>query len=309
MDPLKLYVGLTDKRWFEFLAKLQPDEVNFWRPSSQQGFAALKPGEPFLFKLHAPHHFIVGGGFFVRFTRLPLSLAWSAFGVNNGTPNLHDLTHAVAQYRKVPGDLRFDPPIGNIVLTRPFFFEPAQWIPVPTDWSPSIQQGKTYRTDEAAGAALWQEVLQRLLYLPNTQDFPVDAPTPDFTWRWALQRLGQGAFRAMVTDAYNRRCAVTSEHTLPVLQAAHIKPFSQSGPHSVQNGLLLRSDIHTLFDRGYVTVDQDFRFVVSDRLKDDYENGKEYYNRMGQRLFLPSLEIDKPSLKYLEWHRQNVYLG
>jgi putative restriction endonuclease len=58
------------------------------------------------------------------------------------------------------------------------------------------------------------------------------------------QRLGQGAFRLLVTDAYQRRCAVTGERTLPVLDAAHIKPYAASGPH----------DPHAQFDAGYITV-------------------------------------------------------
>jgi len=52
-------------------------------------------------------------------------------------------------------------------------------------------------------------------------------------------RLGQGAFRALVADACHDHCAITGERTMPVLQAAHIKPFSQDGPHAVSNGLFL----------------------------------------------------------------------
>jgi hypothetical protein len=74
------------------------------------------------------------------------------------------------------------------------------------------------------------------------------------------QRLGQGAFRVLVTDAYERRCAVTGEKALPVLQAAHIRPVTKEGTHQLDNGLLLRSDIHALFDQGYVTVTPDHRF-------------------------------------------------
>ena len=52
-------------------------------------------------------------------------------------------------------------------------------------------------------------------------------------------RLGQGAFRVSVTQVYDRRCAVTRERTLPILEAAHIRPFAEGGPHEVTNGLLL----------------------------------------------------------------------
>jgi putative restriction endonuclease len=90
-------------------------------------------------------------------------------------------------------------------------------------------------------------------------------------------RLGQGLFRVAVTDAYSRRCAVTRERTLPVLEAAHIKPFAAGGDHEVANGLLLRRDLHVLFDRGYVTVTPDYRFEVSRRIREEFENGRDYY--------------------------------
>ncbi len=70
-------------------------------------------------------------------------------------------------------------------------------------------------------------------------------------------RLGQGTFRVAVTQAYHGACAVSGEHSLPVLDVAHIRGYAEGGPHDVRNGLLLRADIHRLFDRGYVTVTPD----------------------------------------------------
>src|SRR5258706_5120751 len=86
-------------------------------------------------------------------------------------------------------------------------------------------------------------------------------------------RLGQGAFRVLVTDIYRRRCAVTQERTLPALEAAHIRPYGDGGTHEARNGLLLRRDIHSLFDAGYVTVTPDLRFEVSRRIREEFENG------------------------------------
>ena len=77
---MKFWVGVTDKNWFDYLSRINPDEVNFWKPGGQ-GFGALDIGEPFLFKLHSPINKIVGGGYFVRSERIPLSLAWDAFGI------------------------------------------------------------------------------------------------------------------------------------------------------------------------------------------------------------------------------------
>ena len=117
---MKLWVGVTDKNWFEYLMRLAPDEVNFWQPSGTRNFKVLQPGEPFLFKLHAPHNFIVGGGFFVRYSALPVSLAWDAFGQKNGVTSLSDLRGRVRLYR--PQDNSLDPIIGCNVLVEPFFF-------------------------------------------------------------------------------------------------------------------------------------------------------------------------------------------
>jgi putative restriction endonuclease len=124
-------------------------------------------------------------------------------------------------------------------------------------------------------------------------------------------RLGQGAFRKLVLDAYGRQCAVSGEHTVPVLQASHIRPFADVLEHEVTNGLSLRSDIHTLFDRGYVTVSPDYEFKVSDRLRDDFANGEIYYQYASARrsILLPDDVRKRPSRDHLEWHSANKFLG
>ena len=114
----------------------------------------------------------------------------------------------------------------------------------------------------------------------------------------------------LVTDAYRRRCAVTNERSLPALEAAHIKAHAADGPNRTPNGLLLRADIHRLFDDGYVTVDPDLHFVVSQRLRDEFENGRAYYELSGTKLVnLPDRPADRPGAEFLEWHNSEVYLG
>ena len=76
-------------------------------------------------------------------------------------------------------------------------------------------------------------------------------------------RLGQATFRIAVLDAYGRACAVTGEHSLPALEAAHIRSYAESGPHEICNGLLLRADLHRLFDTGYVTVTPELRLGLA----------------------------------------------
>jgi putative restriction endonuclease len=120
-------------------------------------------------------------------------------------------------------------------------------------------------------------------------------------------RLGQGTFRVAVTAAYGGACAVSGEHSLPALEAAHIRPFGDNGPHHVRNGLLLRADIHRLFDKGYVTVTPDHRFVVSGRLAQEWENGKIYYAKDGSEIALPHSRGDWPDSELLRWHNEHVF--
>ncbi|NLY75372.1 MAG: HNH endonuclease [Firmicutes bacterium] len=313
---MKFYLAVTDNQWFHFLSNLHPDEINFWQPGGKTGFKAIEPGAPFLFKLHSPYNYIVGGGFFVRHTFLPISLAWDAFGEKNGTPDYQTLRTAIQKYRSKEGKNEIDPIIGCIILSEPFFFPEEDWIDVSTFWPKNLTQGKTFDTQDELGRNIWDQVKERINRQNVTLNESYREPTavavsdrygdPYLT----RPRLGQGAFRVLVTDAYQRRCAITGEKTLPVLNASHIKPYSQNGPHEVRNGLLLREDLHTLFDRGYLTVTKDYRVEVSRRIKEDYGNGRDYYAMHGRRLVvLPENTMDLPGVEYLEWHNERVYVG
>ena len=301
---MNFYIGITDKVWFDYLSDLKPDEVNFWQPGGTSAFRALQPGEPFLFKLHSPNNYIVGGGFFLRHSFLPLSLVWEAFEEKNGAKDFESFHSRIMHFRGQSDEI--DPMIGCIILTQPFFFQRNEWIPQPSNWKPSTQRGKTYTTNDQIGSALWKEVLKKLSNMSYRENVAEEQPSYGAEYL-THARLGQGAFRVLVTDNYNRRCAITKERTLPVLEAAHIKPYAKSGPHNVRNGLLLRSDLHKLFDLGYMTITNDFHVEVSKRIREEYENGREYYAMHGKELNLPSNRLYLPSSEYIEWHNQEVY--
>jgi putative restriction endonuclease len=101
---------------------------------------------------------------------------------------------------------------------------------------------------------------------------------------------------------------MTRERTLPVLDAAHIHPYSKGGAHSPANGILLRSDLHRLLDLGYITVHPiEKTVIVSPRLKEDFENGRDYYALHGQRIVLPTDSLNAPSRENLAYHAEHVY--
>lgn len=307
---MEFWVGITDFDWFTFLKARRPGEVNFWQPSGRVAFKALEPGGLFLFKLHSPQNFIVGGGYFLRHTKLPARLAWEAFEENNGVQDLSELLTRITKYRKTDEP---NPEIGCNILIEPFFFEREDWIPVPPDWAPNIVKGKRYYTTERHGADLMARVsAQTELYAKFRQDGAVSEPDSS---RYGAEyiaraRMGQGAFRVLITDIYHRRCAITNEKTLPALEAAHIKPYSYNGPHLVSNGVLMRSDMHRLFDAGYLTITSELKVEVSGRIKEEFENGREYYAHHGKGLTnLPNESWAMPSREFIDWHNETVYRG
>ena len=304
-----MFVGLTDYDWYCNLKSENFDEVNFWRPGST-AFRALNQNELFLFKLKKPYYAIVGGGFFVKYSLLPISLAWEAFGRKNGTKNYTEFWERLKKYREKNRMDVLNPYVGCIILTEPFFFEKKDWIAPPDNWPSNAVIGKTMDTEKGEGKRLFQEICERLQGISVSNQMIVNGIKEQYHYFLAKHRIGQGSFRILVTDAYYRRCAISGEKTLPVLEAAHIKPFSESGPHHIQNGILLRSDIHKLFDEGYMTIAPDFRIEVSKRLKQDYGNGRIYYQYHGQELcVLPKRIDEQPAKDYLSWHNENVYLG
>lgn len=305
--PVNLVVAVTDGDWFETLRR-QPmlAEVNFWAPSSAS-FRALQPGELFLFKLHAPHNVIVGGGIFTYATVLPWSLAWQAFGEANGARTPQEMRARIARYRRADVDSKVDFEIGCRILTQPFFLDEHDWLSVPASWARNIVSFKTYSTDESDGRRLWEAVQEHLQRrrAAGLADEAARFGAPQLI----RPRLGQGAFRVLVTDIYGRRCAVSEERTLPALDAAHIRPYGEGGSHEASNGLLLRRDIHSLFDAGYVTVTPDLRFAVSRRIREEFENGRHYYALDGRSIPPPRDTQHWPDPAALAWHNDYKFKG
>ena len=304
---MRFWTGVTDNGWYGFLSRRPNlDEVNFWHPRGRAPFTTLPPGTPFLFKLKAPHHHIAGGAFFVKFETLPLRLAWEAFGDKNGAATFEAFAGLIDSARGRDADPRKD--IGCSILSEPFFFPQDAWIPVTTDFERNIVSGKSFDTADESGSRLWSSVEMGMARLRGAGNAVAERPVRWGEPTWIQPRLGQGAFRALVTNAYARRCAITGESTLPVLEAAHIRPVAHDGTNNTFNGLLLRSDFHRLFDLGLVTVDPSYRVVVSSRIKDQWFNGKAYNRLHGEPLVsIPDHAHDRPSPEALRWHNETIF--
>lgn len=310
---MKAYVGVTDGEWSRFLAdRPELSEVNFWRPSSAREFRVLTPGEPFFFKSHYPHNRVVGGGFYSGFSQLRVSEAWELFGEGNGTVDLGNMRARISRYRSQPMTANEDPVIGCVIVRDVRFFSAADAAAPPPDFASNIVQGKGYDLAVYPQADYFRNLIFRLLGHEVQIDFskPWHREGPVYgDPRLTPRRLGQQAFQAVVLHAYDHRCAITGSKIRPVLQAAHILPLSEGGEHRLDNGLLMRSDIHTLFDRGYLGVDLQYRLLVSSRLRAEFGNGEQFYRRAGQTISLPAHRSDQPNRDLLNWHVGNVFRG
>ena len=307
------YIANTDYDWYRFLSTGQNlDEVNFWQPSGSRQFRRVPPGAPFFFKLKSPHNAIAGFGFFAHFSRLQATLAWEAFGEKNGASSFDEMLKRVVRYRSAPLIQNEDPVIGCLMIGRVSFFPRETWIPQPRDWRPNIVQGAGYDLRAGEGLRVWQECLSRTAEFSKglTQDQVLREIFEEARFGKPVQvqpRLGQQSFRFAILDAYGRACAVTTEHSLPVIEAAHIKPYDKGGRHEYGNGILLRADVHRLFDRGYVSVDPNYRFRVSPMLREEWNNGETYYHFDGQEIQRPQDPKMWPNKQLLEYHYEEVF--
>lgn len=307
---MRAVVGVTDNKWASFLRERPTlTEANFWLPSAAR-FKALTTGEPFLFKTHWPENLLVGGGFFSGYAELSIAEAWEHFQQGNGVADEASLVRAISSYRKQPVDSSAR--IGCVLLRDIFFAHPGGELPGPSDFAKNIVKYKGYDLD-APGA---QVDLMFSALLDNSQIRLADDYTglPSMVSgpvygreRLTKVRAGQQAFKGLVLASYERQCAITGNHIAPTLQAAHIRPISNQGQNLVSNGLLLRSDVHTLFDLGYLGVDPKHRLMVSPRLRSEWGNGQEFYDRAGHQIRLPRNRSDRPDREAIEWHLDEVF--
>lgn len=164
-----------------------------------------------------------------------------------------------------------------IGLARVSGWEEGSFLLVPTDES-------SLATGDQPGKAPWQ---------------PPDREERERVRASVVRRRGQAAFRRKVLAAYRGRCAVTGADALPALDAAHIFPYSGPASDHIENGLLLRSDIHALFDLGLFAVDSaSMRCLLDPSLA-----RTSYADLEGRKLRLPVDSAKWPSSLALDGHR------
>jgi predicted restriction endonuclease len=151
-----------------------------------------------------------------------------------------------------------------------------------------------------------QRVVEPLLRPTDADDNDAFDPTNqkdarEKVLREIKARRGQRSFRDALIDAYDGRCAITGCDVLDVLEAANITPYLGPATNHITNGLLLRADVHTLFDMGLIAVDPKTKDVlVAPSIKDPIYRGLH-----GKPLRPTKLGTSVPSDKAIRQHRSD----
>lgn len=274
-------IAVTDVDWFKYQRSHGfIDYVNFWTPSQNRP-QKLSQGDYFVFKLRGPGDLIGGYGTFVEYKFQTLDATWQEFGQRNGADNKSEFMDTLTQF-----DSNDKVNCGCVVLKDIVYFDE------PKD---RIRSGFTKKPAQ--------------LYAYDNIPFPfggmlvstghfnlIQTTAKNKKLQSSTIREGQGAFHTAVSKAYQGQCCITGEKIPELLQAAHIQDYINKDSNHIQNGLLLRIDIHKLFDSGLLYIDQTYHVHVSPLVKTP-----EYSKLEGRQISLPANISDRPALVALRF--------
>jgi len=318
-DSRAPFIAHTHREWFDFLSRHAQgerlDEVNFWFPQARRPPRRFSPGDPIFFRLGAPERKIGGYGFFASFQLLPLDLAWETFGYRNGAPDRSSFFAMLGRFSEEDRAA----PVACMLLLDAHFWPERLWLP----WRASrgyadtgVQMGRTEDNPDNVRQLL--AAIERDNVRPPAElvdEFRLlDVDERQRVAAMQTVREGQGAFRLRLLEAYQGACAITGEHTEPVLDAAHIQSYLGPRSNHPRNGIVMTKEFHTLFDRGLVTIEPpssgqpDYRIRVSRLIRERWNNGKRYNEFDGAPLrSVPANPRLQPSPDALAWHGAHVF--
>lgn len=290
-------ISPTDKNWFNFLKNNQYNSyVNFWTPTPWN-ISDLKEDNRLYFMLKSPIRKIGGFGEFVEYKNITAEAAWNEFGYKNGRESKVEFLKGIQTYIDKNSERfgkkalnAFSYQIGCIILKNCQFWDEADYK-IPSDYNlefaSQVVKIKYYNQNDSFSEtdylndnfSLVEEPRDSKKYLINT-------------------RSGQSVFKGKVLRAYNNICCITGETIPELLEAAHIEKYKTKSSNHLQNGLLLRIDIHRLFDNNLIFIDKNYIIHISSYITDEY-----YKKFNGKKINLPNFEYEYPSIEALEIRR------
>ena len=289
-------ISPTDIEWFKFLRREGLNsEINFWTPTPWN-VSQLSSGDKLYFMLKSPIRKIGGYGQFVEYQNMGLNDAWNKFGLKNGCVSKIELINRLDNYKAAnssDGRSVTESEIGCIILTNSVFYDDDKFLDLDNyDISFSKYIVKMKYFSEKDPLELDSEL--------TSNDFELRPITIEKLKRsrFVTYRKGQSRFQSIITAAYSNKFCITDETTPELLEAAHIQPYIDLESHHVKNGLLLRIDLHKLYDSGLMYIDEYFKVHISPEVKSKY-----YQSLNGVTIKLPENKNDYPSIAALQFRK------
>lgn len=301
-------ISPTDYDWFDFLRDADLNSgINFWTPTPWN-IKKMKKGDRLYFMLKAPRRKIGGYGEFSAYKNLSAAQAWDEFGYRNGRPSQDVFFNSIKKYvtkNTIQSGTIFDTTapaheIGCVILDNCEFW-PDEHFQVISD---------TKSSDDKDAIVCFEPQIVRIKYYNDVVDpfretskvnqgFRMISGQRERKQVFAALRDGQSRFKVKILKIYSNQCCVTGEKIPELMEAAHIQPYVNDCSNHAQNGLLLRVDIHRLYDNNLIFIDRDYRIHVSGFVKNP--NYRQYD---GRRITLPNVTNGYPSVDALESRRK-----
>ena len=247
--------------------------------------------------LKSPIRQIGGFGEFVEYKNLSAVQAWNEFGYRNGRASRQEFIDSIQDYiDKNSGKFGGQPinintyEIGCIVLNNCEFWDDNYFIDPANHNIDFATQVVTIKYFDQYDPFKQEQDERDNFNLVNEPRNEIQRTTN--------AREGQSEFKGKILRAYNNTCCITGETTPELLEAAHIQEYRNRSSNHVQNGLLLRVDIHRLYDNRLIFIDRNFVIHISNIVRSD-----QYKQYDGKAITLPSLISDRPSVDALEMRR------
>ncbi len=270
--------------------------VNFWTPTPWN-IKQLNKGSRLYFMLKAPIRQIGGFGEFIEYRDLTPEQAWNQFGYRNGRTSKHEFINSIQNYidknSKKSGSQPIDIntyEIGCIILDNCEFWNNAIFInPADHNIDFATQVVKIKYFDQYDPFMQSQEERDNFNLINEPRE---NKPTV------TNSRERQSEFKGRILKAYHSRCCISGETISELLEAAHVQEYRNTSSNHVQNGLLLRIDIHRLYDNHLLFIDSNYIIHVSNLV-----TSQQYRQLHGQTITLPDLDYSWPSKEALELRR------
>ncbi|MFN4247516.1 MAG: HNH endonuclease [Flavipsychrobacter sp.] len=282
-------ISPTNDKWFQYLKENNYNSfINFWTPTPWN-IKQLADSDKLYFLLKSPIRKIGGYGEFHSYINLSVHDAWVKFGQRNGCSNKADLISRIQTYleknssqhkgKTIDAETHI---IGCIILKNCQFWEADDYIihsEYNIDFAEQIVKIKYFNTYNPFDIEQNQQSNYQIVSEPKEEYKTL-----------TNSRKGQSSFKGKILKSYNNRCCISGESCPELLEAAHIQQYLNSSSNHIQNGLLLRVDLHRLFDCGLLLIDPDYRVKISSILKDS-----SYYKYDGITISIPDNPAHHPS--------------